>query len=854
MLIPVKAFLNPCQPFDGITSMLFFYAALNQTMNHYALLLLALFSTATSQAQQAFKLQGRVTNHQLEPLALVSIQVKDHQQGTLTKEDGTYSLSLDEGFYEIIVTMVGYQPLVIQVALDKKVTERNIMLEPDTKTDMNEVVLRSKAKDFAEEFVKRVIRHKENILAARGPYSCQVYIRAVHEDSMQVRKRKKKPPTGNPDSLARIRRLNGTSMAEISLRFDYGGPGSYREERTGVQTRGNGENLFYLSTTAGDFDCYHNLIKVPLLSETPFLSPVSYSGLVAYRYKTLKTEIINGRKVYTIGVRPAKLSNATVEGEMVIDGEEWVILSTRFSFPRYHLPAYDYFEVAQEYSRIDSMVWMITKQVFTYYAKTNKAQYSGTTLATYNHFELNKQFPPRYFGTELSSASKEAYGRDSSFWTGVRTEPLSEKEIQFVRYRDSIYHATHTKAYLDSLEKDINRVTWKKLLLTGQPVYSRAKERSWNFQPLISFYQPFQFGGARINPSLSYARIFKSKKSLVVFGNVSYGLRNKDVNGALSINRLYNPFNRGYYNIDIRRDFQYIFEGDAWINMIKRSNQYLDNAIGVEHGLELFNGLFLKTGFDIAFRRSLAGYRTNDRLDSLLGDILTDNQAIPFESYNASYGHVELAYTFRQRYIREPLEKIILGSSWPTVYVQWRTGIPGLFGSKVNFNYMEWGLRQTLKLGLVGQSAYSVKTGSFLSRRDLRLVDYQWQRQGDPILFQNPHQSFQSLDSTFPVFRRFYEGHFVHEFNGAILNKIPLLKKLQLREVAGAGFLIAPERELRYVEIFGGVERVFKAPFNIPTKFKLGAYVVGSAANAFRNPLQFKIGITTWNKRRGRWF
>jgi hypothetical protein len=96
-------------------------------------------------------------------------------------------------------------------------------------------------------------------------------------------------------------------------------------------------------------------------------------------------------------------------------------------------------------------------------------------------------------------------------------------------------------------------------------------------------------------------------------------------------------------------------------------------------------------------------------------------------------------------------------------------------------------------------------------------------------------------------------GHYMHEFNGALLNKIPLLKKLQLREVAGGGFLIAPERSLRYVEGFAGIERVFKWPFNPLSKFKLGVYVVGSAANKFNNPVQFKIGITSWDRRTNKW-
>jgi hypothetical protein len=163
-------------------------------------------------------------------------------------------------------------------------------------------------------------------------------------------------------------------------------------------------------------------------------------------------------------------------------------------------------------------------------------------------------------------------------------------------------------------------------------------------------------------------------------------------------------------------------------------------------------------------------------------------------------------------------------------------------------------MKQSIKVGLLGTSSYTIKTGSFFNTRDLEYVDYKRERRGDPLFFSNPNEAFQSLDSSFPVFKRFYEGHYVHEFNGALLNKIPFLKKLGLREIAGTGFLITPERNnLRYVEVFTGIERVFKYPFDQLGKFKLGVYISGSAANQFRNPVQFKIGVTTWDRKNGKW-
>ena len=53
---------------------------------------------------------------------------------------------------------------------------------------------------------------------------------------------------------------------------------------------------------------------------------------------------------------------------------------------------YDFFEVEQQYGLINDTAWMITRQQFTYTAASGKKSSSGTTVATYTNFELNKQF------------------------------------------------------------------------------------------------------------------------------------------------------------------------------------------------------------------------------------------------------------------------------------------------------------------------------------------------------------------------------------------------------------------------------------------------------------------------------
>jgi hypothetical protein len=792
---------------------------------------------------QEVRVYGKVTNSKQEPLPYASVHLKTSSVGTVSKEDGSFELFVPKGIYEIVVSMTGYKTRILPMVVNEE-TLQNIILEDDAeKSTLSEVIIKVKLKDRADEIMKKLVDNKNNIIKAAKSYSYKAYIKAVQQDSGFAEK-----------PHMQQKGFPGMAMEEILLNVDRNEYNQVKEERVGVKRSGDPKNLFYLSTTDGDFNIYNNLIDIPKISPTPFVSPISETGLLSYRFKTLSIERRGKEKLYTISVHPRMLTNATVEGELTVSDSTWTVIHARFEFPSYHLQEYNYFEVEQQYDFIEGKAWLLNHEKFVYYAKGSRNKFSGETTVSFSNYDLDKTFDRKHFNNELSVTTEKAYNRDSTFWNNARKERLSYREAAFLHYKDSINAITHTKTYLDSLDRANNMLTWKKLGFFGQTLYDRDKDRSWYLPPIISLYKPFAFGGGRLNGSIGYGKFYPNRKNIFVNGSLSYGLRNKDVNGYVDLERMYNPFNRGYYKINATREFQFIYEGDAWINMIKRSNIYLNNEVAVGHGLELANGLFLHNELAIALRRSVSDYHTGKLVDSLLGTVLNNNQPVPFEPYNALYGKVRLEYTPFQKYRREPLEKVILGSKWPTVFIEWRKGIKNVFASDVDFDYLEYGLQQELKLGLLGVSKYTVKTGSFLNTNDLRLIDYQFQRRGDPLLFMNPQKAFQGLDSTFAVFNRFYEGHFIHEFNGFLINKLPLLKNLKLREIAGAGFLFTQERNLHYAELYGGLERAFQSPFNPLDKFKLGVYIVTSAANKFSNPIQFKIGFTTWDKRKGKWF
>ncbi|HUR64800.1 MAG TPA: DUF5686 and carboxypeptidase regulatory-like domain-containing protein [Chitinophagaceae bacterium] len=802
-------------------------------------LLLAMLSNG-----QLYKVSGYILDNKKDRLPLASVEIKEPKKGTVSKDDGSYEFYLERGKYDLVVSMIGYKSKVVTFYINNGDVTENVDLEPEEGTSLGEVIIKAKLRDRAEEIIRNVIRHKETVLDAIGAYSVNAYIKAFQLDSSQVQQVK------DGDSVTRDD-LSKMSLTEIVLHVDRNANGQVKEKRLAVNYRGSADRLYYMSSLDGDFFIYDNLIKAPPVSRIPFVSPLSYSGLLAYRFKTLKIDRSVKPKVYTISIRPRQLSNATIEGEISIQDSTWNVMSVEFRIPPAHMPEYDYMEVKQEYDKIGDSARVITKQQFIYYTKTKKGKIYGETTVLYSDYELKKDFKKGHFGLELSSTSQEAYERDSSFWKSVRLEPLSRQQELYVRYQDSITRYMKSETYLDSIDRVLNKITWKKMLIFGQIFNDHKKERMWILPPLTTMFQPVAFGGARLKLSAGYRKTYPNRKTLSWDADISYGFRNKDVNGTISMRRKYNPFNNGQFTVKAGRNFEFIYPGDAWVNVLKRSNIYLNNSLEVGHELEIMNGVTLMNEFEVAFRRSVANYKVGNNADSIFG--IPNDPPVAFDPYNATYNQVKLYITPRMRYIREPKEKIHLGSKWPTFYVLWKKGIEGLFKSEIHFDYLEFGMQQHINLGVAGNTYYIFKSGDFLKAKDLRVIDYKFMREGDPLFFQNPQSNFQALDSTFPVFNRFYQGNLVHEFNGALINKIPLFKKLKLQEVAGGGILFAPERDLRYAEFFAGIERVFKWPFNPLARVKLGVYVVTSVANKFNNPVQFKIGLTTWDRFRNRW-
>ncbi len=836
----------------------------------HALILLLSFQFHQLQAQKksGSTIIGLVVDTASAPLPMVQIFNREGAKMGQTRLDGNFNLRLEPGAYKLIFSHPNYHSVEIALLVKQDQNDTlNIRLSHQTEK-IGVVEIHRDYKDPGPDYMRKTIEKRDYWHNQIPNQSATLYIKAFQLNANKKRPKavKSSPVESDPSSLTssaipektktptepRDTGPQAKAFVEIVMQRDATTDGKIKEIRDGVTKIGARDNLvglYYLTTTDGDFNLYQNLIQAPALSSMPVMSPLSSSAILAYRFRYLGSyqDSTYGR-ILRIGVNSRQTANATFTGELhIVDSTFWVYKSF-LKFPKHLMGEYDEMQINQYYKLDSAQHLLIDSQRFNYITKTVGSTDNATTYVQYKTITVNPTFPKNHFGLEISRTNQEAYERDSSYWESQRTQPLNDNEVKFINRADSIKRVQTSDKYLDSIEAKINKITVRSLVIEGQGYQNRKKGLEIGLAPLWTGYNPFWAGGPRLGLFCSIKKTLKNKQELDFNENLSYGVNNNDLQGTVYFGHLYNPIKRKKYTLAVGKQFGFINPNAAYADVFRRDNVFVEKSVAVSHRQELVNGLYLRVQGRFAQRSSIENFTF-----SAFGDDLFENNVpLQFENSTTFHNEIGLSYTPYQRYIMEPRQKIILGSNWPTFSVNYRQAIPGIMGSKIDFKYLEYRIEQEIPLGLSGKSTIIANSGAFLSQNNVSVMDCRYQRRGDPRLFTQPLYNFQQLDSTFKTFNRFVELHYLHEFNGSLLNKIPFLKLLKLSERAGANFLYAPERRnMFYYEGFVGIDKAIRIGRE---RWKIGYYFTAGYSNIFEKPrFGFKINLQGYDRYNNIW-
>ncbi len=806
---------------------------------------------------------GQVLDEEGETIPFANVFIKQLATGTAADIDGRFFLAIEPGTYDAVFSSIGFEDRVLPLYLDQDHLEFNVVLTANN-TQLDQIVVKAGRRDPAFAIIQKAIDYRKqnqsSIQSSKGTY----YLRAVEtlegKSRAQLRAEQEKVESleesfefdSETDKEKERKRkeeekLSGFSMVEIDLDLYYAYPKQYKQIRNGYRAYGNERGLLVPNLADDPIDFYKNLVTMPDLVEAPLISPLSRTSIVSYKYKLLKTQVENGKEIYTIKCTPRKKGSSTLSGIVVIHEESYRILSIDFEIPKGNLKLLDKLSILQSFGQDDEGTYYLESQVFSYETKRNaKQKYVGETLVRCSAFINNYEHPEDFFGLELSRTTAEAFERDSIYWEQVRTDSLDEAKRKLVYTMDSIEAVHNSDEYKDSIQADYNKVKFLDVVYYGVGFRNHKRKENLYLSSLPALISFDNVSGFRLGPFVSYSRRFDNGQFMRHSINVRTAFEQRDTNYSYDGFWTYNPMRQSSVRIGASRDFRIINPTFAILNLLNPSNFFLNTAVRLRHRTELINGLYISTGLAVHNRESLEDYNFPAFLEFLQEE---EEPVVPFETYQATIGQLRLSYTPRQRYMTEPNRKIVLGSAWPTFSVSYEKGFNGLFSSDIDFDYIEFGIEQDITIGIFGSSRYNASLGKFVGQKDLRFIDFKRFVQSNEYWLAEPLSAFQLLDRTLFATDWALELHHIHHFNGALVNNIPLVKKTRIRAVAGFSGLWVQESSFSHLEAFAGIERAFR--IGPRRRLRLGIYGVVGDSNVTRSDAAWKFSVDildTWNR------
>lgn len=802
-------------------------------------------------------IKGQVYDESLEPIPYADIYVKNQAElRTRSDVDGNYVIRLEPGDYQLVFSSRGFENREAFVIVNQGVNRKNMQLFPIQIKDLEEFTVSTKNRNPGREIILKVVERKDTLDFNQYPYSCDVYIKATEKVDHASNKEDNTNKIDVEDEIdpfeaeriakqKALAKINNMKMIEVKIQRDYAPNNKVRETRTAYEKRGENNLLYFTTTAKSNFNFFKNILYIDDLNESPIPSPISTVGILSYKYKLVEQIEREGLpKIHKIEISARSSATSTLQGFIWVEDSTYLVQKLELELIKGNLYQYDYFKIEQTFDTSSDTLCLLKDQIMSYGLEYKKATHTCSTVAEYRNYNFDVNFSKKHFGNELAVTTKEAYERDSTYWEQIRTTALTPEEQLYIKKRDSINDYLNRTEYLDSVDSAFNKLTFLKVLWFGVDHRNRAKKVQWGVSSIASMVNPVYIAGPRVGPGFDYFKKWENEKTFDSYIEGSMGILNQDIKGEAWFRYMYNPFKFSTIGLGIDHDFDVIRGYDAFTQILLRDNFIETTKLSVFYNTELTNGLYFNANIGFTERRSL--YQNTKFITWLDDQLGNDTPPEDFETYQAFIPAFTLSYIPFQKYMREPNKKVILGSKWPTFYAFYEIGVPDVFGSDVNHDYLRFGIRQTFKIGTFGTTTYHATTGRFLRSKILREIDYKYHRRSDPIWFSNPLFSYQDLDTSLPTLDAYLETHFIHHFNGALINKIPFMKKTRISTVFGGGFLYVPEHNWQHAELYAGLERVFKIA---KRRLRVGVYAVVSDGNQIDPRSTFKISFAMLNRR-----
>jgi hypothetical protein len=835
------------------------------------LLCILFFSSATLHSQQTIRIDGTVFTADNNPLAFATIQVRNLKISTTSDAQGKYSLRVPEGTHLLTVSYLGYisqSKRINTVGQDNKTVD--FYMQAEIK-ELKTVEIYSDSRNKAKEIMQKARAQRENYNQAVMSYSCSTYLKSSIEhrpfvsdkikdnvieqkDSGEVEVKQKNQRLASENALLEYLSLTYFKQPD-KIREKFIAYNEHKFEKSsfsrGVSVdyslnsrefgppaeENNNPYMLFKDMNSSGLNFYSNLISFPAISTKPLMSPLATTSYLHYKfdYEGISTRF--EKPCHIIKVSPFSRTEALFEGTIYIEDSSFALVYADLSIHPSNLNFCNSFHLTQEYKQAEPNKYLPTQRGLQYQIALGKDTLLGEVSINHFEYRVNPEIEAKIFTGEIKKFELSAFDKDTNFWNTYRPVPLKPNEKVYINTQDSLRNYYESPEYLAKIDSQFNKINiWNTLYGVGHR--NRLRGTEWYIGGIFEQMNFFGIGGYRHRLPGYFYKTLANKNRLEFRGFVDYGFTNKDVKGKLGIGYNYSRkrFMRTFVEVG---DFYSQINNFASLQQaFSRSNYARNITFHITQRLEIVNGLFAEFGFDYGDQSPINNLQLEKWSGDLFGKI---NTPVEFERYIKSEFHLRFSYSHKQLYYFKNNRKVIVGTKYPKLVVNYRKGIPSLFKSEVNFDYLELNVYDNKKIARWGTLRWDAMVGNFYNSKSLRLLEHKYFRGSDPFFFSDPLVSFQLLGPTLNTNKDFYKLSGIHHFEGAITDKIPYFNRLKLHLAGGAGLLSIPSIQFHHAEMFFGFERNFRIKEQI---FRIGAYAV-SAANTKQDAYwTYKFGIS----------
>lgn len=767
------------------------------------ILLLLLFLPVTGKAQT---ITGVVTDAETgDSIAYASVVYKGHQVSAISSFSGQYSIARHEG-WNLTFSAMGYKTRIVPIN-GKTKARLNIALKPDNQ-EIGVVTVKahrdrySRKNNPAVELMKRVVEaKKKNDLAVNDFYQYNKYEKiTLSLNDIKPEQLEQNPFKKHPWLVEQVETSSATgkmilplSVSEtVSQKIYRRDPHSEKTIIQGQTSRGVND-IFQtgeiINTVVKDvftnIDLYEDHIR---LLQYPFISPISKEGISFYRYYIEDTVAIERDSCIHLHFLPNNQNDMGFRGDLyILKDSSLHVRRCQMTIPKQsNVNFVQNVQILQEFAQLPDGQWVLTQddmttelEIVSFFRSFIVSR--TTRLSDYAFDALPKKL---FRGMNKEVTEVDAEMRDEAFWKQYRQVDLTKSESSMDQFVKRIQNVKGIKYVIFGL-----KALFENSVETGSPSYI-------DICPVNTILSRNYVDGWRSRISLKTTANLNKHFFIAGYYGRGWGSHQNYYNAeaTFSLNpKKYLPheFPRRTFTIQFSRD------------VCSPSDRFMDT----DKDNFMVALKWADTNKMMYYNREQAtiDYETDWGLRIVAQGKLEENEACGAMSFvtldqppivgeyrtgtgtfiRTTEASLRIRYAPGETYINNKLRRRVINLDAPVFSIGHTIGFNGILGGQYNYHYTEGHIYKRFWLSNWGKLDIHLKGG------------IQWSQVPYPLLIHPAaNQSYIILPETFSCINtmEFLNDRYASlmlgwDLNGKIFNRLPLIKKLHLREFIGVRML-----------------------------------------------------------------